>query len=74
MADLPACRMAINKKPFAHTGCDYFGPIFYKEARSERKAWGLLFTCLTVRAIHAEIVTSLDLNSFILAFSRFIDL
>ena len=66
--------MAINKKPIAHTGCDYFGPIFYKEVRNERKAWGLLFTCLTVRAIHVEIVTSLELTSFILAFSRFIDL
>ena len=74
MADLPAFRMAFNKKPFANTGCDYFGPILYKEGRSEKKAWGLLFTCLTIRAIHVEIVTSLDLSSFILAFSRFIDL
>ena len=74
MADLPAFRMAFNKKPFANTGCDYFGPILYKEGRSEKKAWGLLFTCLTIRAIHVEIVTYLDLNSFILAFSRFIDL
>jgi len=74
IADLPAFRLAINKKSFANTGCDYFGPIFYKEARSERKAWSLLFTCMMTRAIHVEIEMSLDLNSFILAFSCFIDL
>jgi len=34
----------------------------------------LLFTCMTTRFIYVKIVTSLDLNSFILAFSRFIDL
>ena len=74
LADLLAFRMAINKKPFAKTGCDYFGPILYKEGRIEKKAWGLLFSCLTIRAVHVEIVTSLDLNTFILAFSRFINL
>ena len=66
--------MAINKKPFAYIGCDYFGPILYKEGRSEKKAWGLLFTCLTIRAVHVEIVTFLDQNSFILAFLCFINL
>ena len=73
MADLPKFRMAVHRKPFTNTGCDYFGPFLYKEARSERKAWGILFTCMTTRAIHVELVTSLDLNNFILAFSRFID-
>ena len=28
MADLPAFRLAVNKKPFASTGCDYFGPLY----------------------------------------------
>ena len=34
---------------------------------------GLLFTYLSTRAVHVELVTSLDLNSFILAYTRFID-
>ena len=74
MADLPSSRMAAYNKPFFHTGCDYFGPFTYKEGRSKKKAWGLLFTCMSSRAVHVELVTSLDLNSFVLAFSRFVDL
>ena len=38
-------------------------------------AWGLLFTCLSTRCLHVEIVTGLDLNNFLLAaFSRFTNL
>ena len=38
---------------------------------SERlQAWGLVFTCLSIRCLHVEIVTGLDLNNFLLAFSR----
>ena len=74
MADLPTFRMAVYKKPFANTGCHYFGPFVFKEGRNNKKAWGLLFTCLTTGAIHVELVTSMDLSSFILAFSRFVDL
>ena len=39
----------------------------------DKKAWGLLFSCMASRAVHVELVTSLDLSSFILAFSRFVD-
>ena len=74
MADLPTSKMAIHTKPFANTGCYYMGPFIFKESRSERKAWGLVFTCMTTRAIHVELVTSLDLSSFIMAFSRFVNL
>ena len=73
MGDLPNSRIAAHNKPFFHTGCDYFGPITYREGRSDKKAWGLLFSCMASRAVHVELVTSLDLSSFILAFSRFVD-
>ena len=47
---------------------------FYRQNRGNCKCWGLLFTCLCARCIHVEIVTSLDLNEFLLAFSRFTNL
>ena len=74
MSDLPLCRTSAQKKPFFDCGLDYFGPLMFKEGRSLRKAWGLLFCCMASRAIHVEMVTSLSLDEFLLAFTRFVDL
>ena len=74
MADLPACRVTPTNKPFKFCAADYLGPYIYRQNRSNCKAWGLLFSCLCTRCIHVEIVTSLDLNNFVLAFSRFTNL
>ena len=74
MADLPQCRVTVTNKPYKFCGMDYLGPYMFRQSRSECKAWGLLFTCLCTRCIHVELVTSLDLNSFLLAFSRFTNL
>ena len=74
MADLPECRLTLANKPFKFCGLDYLGYYYFREGRSNRKAWGLLFTCLCTRCLHVEVVTSLDLDSFLLAFSRFTNL
>ena len=74
MSDLPLSRTSAHKKPFADCGIDYFGPLMFKEGRSLKKAWGLLFTCMASRAIHVEMVVSLSLDEFLLAFTRFMDL
>ena len=74
MSDLPTFRVTAANKPFKFCGTDYFGPFLYKQNRSLCKAWGILFTCLCTRCVHVEIVTSMDLNNFILAFSRFTNL
>ena len=74
MADLPVCRLTACNKPFKYCGLDYLGPVRYRQNRSECKAWGLLFVCMRTRCIHVELVTSLDLNNFLLAFTRFTNL
>ena len=74
MADLPECRLTAPNKPFKFSGMDYLGPLRYRQSRSECKAWGLLFTCMSTRCIHVELVTSLGLKSFLMAFSRFTNL
>ena len=74
MADLPACRVTATNKPFKICGVDYCGPFTFRQNRSVCKAWGLLFTCLCTRCIHVELVTGLDLDNFLLAFSRFTNL
>ena len=46
----------------------------FRLGRGECKAWGLLFSCLCTHCLHVELVTSLDLESFLLAFTRFTNL
>lgn len=72
MASLPEQRITPFVRPFTFVGLDYFGPIKVKIGRSEVKRWVALFTCLTVRAIHLEVVHSLSSDSCILAIRRFI--
>ena len=56
MADLPVCRAAVDQPPFYHCGVDLFGPITVKQLRRRLKRWVVLFTCLTIRCVHMEIV------------------
>ena len=73
MADLPVERTAAGHKAFAVCGLDYLGHVNYVEGRSTKKAWGLLLTCMSSRSVHVEVVTSLSLKDFLVAFSRFND-
>ena len=72
MADLPEERVLPEKAPFTNVGVDYFGPIDFKRGRSHLKRYGVLFTCLTSRAVHLEVAYTLDTDSCINAIRRFI--
>ena len=72
MADLPADRVASGLPPFTFVGVDCFGPFFVKRGRATVKRYGVLFTCLTIRAVHIEVAHSLTSYSFINALRRFI--
>ena len=71
MANLPASRI-IAEPPFSYCGADLFGPLLVKEGRKTLKRYGVLFTCLSLRAIHIEIASSLETDSLIQALRRFI--
>ena len=71
MGDLPECRLEPGMV-FKNTGVDYFGPMLVKERRSEVKVYGCLFTCMSTRACHLELVDDLSTDHFIMALKRFI--
>ena len=72
MADLPTCRVLPDEPPFTRVGVDYFGPFLVKRGRVQVKKYGVIFTCLAIRAVHLEVATSLDTDACLNAIRRFI--
>lgn len=76
MASLPADRLSTDP-PFTNVGLDVFGPWSVSARRtrgglSHSKRWAVIFTCMSVRAVHIEVTESLDTSSFINALRRFL--
>ena len=71
MADLPTGRVTFEEPPFTHCGVDLIGPFLIKQARKRLKRWVVLFTCLSVRCVHLDVVDSADTDAFINCLRRF---
>ena len=72
MANLPEDRVTPDHPPFSFSAVDLFGPFLVKRGRSMVKRYGVLFTCLTTRAVHIELAHSLTTDSFVNALRRFV--
>jgi len=72
MGALPEFRITPQSRPFTIVGMDYFGPMEVTIGRRHEKRYGVLFTCLTTRAVHLEIAHSLTTDSCIMAIRRMI--
>ncbi|XP_019713518.1 uncharacterized protein LOC109508118, partial [Hippocampus comes] len=76
MADLPADRLS-SEPPFTYVGLDVFGPWAVTTRRTRggqanSKRWAVLFTCMSTRAVHIELIEAMDTSSFINALRRFL--
>lgn len=49
---------------------DCFGPLQVKVGRWHEKRWGFLFNCMMTRAVHIDLLPSLDSDSFLMALWR----
>ncbi|KAK0139185.1 hypothetical protein N1851_024265 [Merluccius polli] len=75
MADLPPERLS-SSAPFTYVGLDVFGPweVLTRRTRggaAQSKRWAILFTCMSTRAVHIEVIDSMDTASCINALRRF---
>ena len=64
---LPSERTTLGR-PFLSTGLDFGGPLFVKGGN---KVYFLVLTCFTTRAVHLELVDSMDAVTLLLALRRF---
>ena len=72
MANLPAPRVDFDKAAFENVSVDCFGPFYVKHGRHECKRYGVIFTCLNIRAIHIEMLNDLECDTYINSMRRFI--
>ena len=72
ITNLPKHRVNLVK-PYENVGVDYGGPflVLNYQGREELKMYLLIFTCLSIRAVHLELVEDMTTKSFVQAFVRF---
>ena len=71
MADLPKDRVSMDEKAFRSIAIDYCGPIKIKYGhRKTVNRWIMVAVCMKSRAVHLELVSSLDASSCINAIRR----
>ena len=78
IADLPSERYT-PAPPFTYVGLDVFGPwqVVARRTRgglATNKRWAVIFTCLSIRAIHIEVIEAMDTSSFLNTLRRFLAL
>lgn len=75
MGDLPSDRVR-ESRPFAGVGTDFAGPFLVKTStlRNSKtvKAYLCVFVCLSTKAAHLELVSSLSTEAFVATLDRFV--
>ena len=76
MGQLPLVRTQMTP-PFSHSGVDFAGPFKIKRGNPRNptiiKCYICLFICMSTKAIHLELCMDLSTETFLAAFSRFVN-
>lgn len=70
---IPEIRMR-PQHPFSYAGIHYFGPLFVREIQhntTTKKIHGCIFTCLTTKAIHLELLRDMTALEFSMTVRKF---
>ena len=73
MGSLPEERLKPSP-PFYHTSLDYFGPFAIRgevQKRTRGKAYGVVFTCFTTRAVYIDVSNDYSTDGFLQVLRRF---
>ena len=72
MGQLPVFRTAPPLQTFSRVGIDFAGPFHTRQGRgrTQLKRYVCVFKCLQTGACHLEVVNSLDVDGFLLCFTR----
>ena len=76
MAPLPIERLKPSP-PFHNTSLDLFGPLEIKgevNKRSKGMVFGVIFTCLSTRAIYCDVSQNYSTDAFLLVLRRFVSM
>ena len=69
---LPVTRTQ-GSTPFEAVGVDFAGPIRYKtKGKKTKKSYLVLYGCSLTRAVHLEVLKTLEVGDFLASFKRFI--
>ena len=76
MGMLPSYRTT-PAHPFERTGVDFAGPFVIRQGYTRKpvyiKTYAAVFVCLTTKAVHLELCSSLSTEDFLATFHRFVD-
>lgn len=72
MPQVPPSSLRLYKPAFYSTGIDCFGPIQIRVGRRNEKRWGILYKCLTTRAVYIDLLSRFDSDSFLTSLCHFV--
>ena len=71
MADRPLHTLETGQSPWVHIALDFMGPYLVKDevkGRTTKKVWVILIVCLVTKALHVQVSTGYDTQSFLTQF------